>query len=62
MTCLRVLKCIEYYDISDYVCVWVKNFRDLVVIISTYENLEYPTILSYGDMLCDFIRFGVYGK
>ena len=61
MTCLRVLKCIESYDISDYMCVRVQNFRDLVVIDSTSENLGYPTILLYGDKLCDFIRFNVYG-
>ena len=61
MTCLRVLKCVESYDISDYMCVWVKNFRDLVVIDSTYENLGYSTILLYGDKLYDFIRFKVYG-
>ena len=61
MACLRVLKCIESYDIGDCMCVWVKNFRDLIVIDSTYENLGYPTILLYGDKLCDFIRFNVYG-
>ena len=49
------------YDIGDYMCVWVKNFRDLIVIDSTYENLGYPTILLYGNKLCDFIRFNVYG-
>ena len=61
MACLRVLKCIESYDKGDYMRVWVKNFRDLIVIDSAYENFGSPTILLYGDKLCDFIRFNVYG-
>ena len=61
MACLRVLKCLESYDKGDHMRVWVKNCRDLIVIDSASENFGSPTILLYGDKLCDFIRFNVYG-